>query len=77
MPRAERSLLTDVALDLVRDVREIIDYYKENPVDPPLTEKVSRGEAAKRFKAMTEEQRAEIIRQQGLGAVLDLLRKGK
>lgn len=75
MAKPERSKLTEVTIGVQGRLQNLIDHYKENPEKPFMLEQVGKPDARERFKAMTPEQRAEVIQQVGIDSVLELLRK--
>ena len=77
MATHDKSMLTEVAEGVKARIENIMDYYKENPEKPFLTEKVSKAEARGRFLAMNPQQRQEMMAQVGLEGMMELFRKGK
>ena len=77
MATHDKSMLTEVAEGVKARIEAIMDYYKENPPSPLLTEKVSKGEARERFLAMNPQQRQEMMSQVGLEGMMELFRKQK
>ena len=75
MAKHEANKWTKVQVGIREKLQARIDYYKENPPEPFLLEKVGKPDARERFKAMTPEQRAEVIAQVGIDAVMELMRK--
>ena len=75
MAQGEKAKVTKVTEGVRGRLQNIIDHYKENPVTPYLMEKVGKPDARARFQAMTPEQRAEVVNQVGIDAVMELMRK--
>ena len=75
MAQGEKSKLTKVTEGVLGRLRNIDDHYKEKPATPYLMEKVGKPDARARFQAMTPEQRAEVVNQVGIDAVMELMRK--
>lgn len=75
MPKPERSKITDITIGVRERLEGLMDYYRENPEKPMMVEEVGKPDARERFKAMTPQERAEVIQQVGIDAVLQLLRK--
>jgi len=75
MPDRDQSRSTAATQGILQRISGLQDYYRENPEKPFGTERVSKGEARKRFTAMSPDERQDITDQVGPGAILQLLRK--
>ena len=73
----ERSLLTDVAAHMQERIRDLMDYYKENPSKPFGTERVGKGEARQRLEEMTPEQFQALREQVGIRGLMELYEEQK
>ena len=75
MANHEANKWTKAQVGIREKLQARIDYYKENPPEPFMLEQVGKPDARERFKAMSPQERAEVISQVGIDAVMELLRK--
>ena len=75
MAKHEANKWTAAQVGIREKLQGRIDYYKENPPEAFMLEQVGKPDARERFKAMTPQERAEVIGQVGIDAVMELLRK--
>tara|TARA_Y100000310_G_scaffold324034_1_gene385371 strand:- start:562 stop:801 length:240 start_codon:yes stop_codon:yes gene_type:complete len=75
MPERDQSRSTAATQGILQRISGLQDYYRENPEKPFGTERVSKGEARKRFTAMSLDEKQDISDRVGSRAIFELLRK--
>ena len=77
MPDRDQSRSTAATQGILQRIGGLQDYYRENPEKPFGTERVSKGEARKRFTAMSPDERQGLVNQMGPEAMMELFTKRK
>lgn len=71
---AKRSELTEIVLEMQKEVKGFIDEASKNPAPPFMEERMSKRDMRRRLESMSPVERAQFLQKHGLEQTLELIR---